>query len=55
MICKNLYVYMTSYPVKENHIGSAVNEIFWYKKTDNRQTGILLLYYKDLQMAFVPV
>ena len=27
-------IYMRSYPVKENHIGSAVTEILWYKQTD---------------------
>ena len=35
-----------TYSVKENHIGSAVNEIPRYKQTQ-RQTNILLLYYKD--------
>ena len=39
---------MRIYPVKENLIGSAVNEILRYKQTD-RQTHILLLYYKDKQ------
>ena len=33
---------MRSYIVKENHIGSAVSEILWY-----RQTDILILLYKD--------
>ena len=37
---------MRSYHVKENPIGSAVTEIIEYKQTD-RQTHILLLYYKD--------
>ena len=38
--------YMKSYPVKENHIGSALSEILRY-----RQTNILLLYHKDFQMT----
>ena len=42
---------MRSYPVKENHICSAVSEIFWYKQTD-RQTDILLLYDKDTLVNF---
>ena len=37
---------MRSYPVKENPIGSAVNEILRYKQRD-RQTDIVLLYFKD--------
>ena len=37
---------MRSNPVKDNPIGSAVGEILQYKQTD-RQTHILLLYYKD--------
>ena len=37
---------MRIYPVKENHIGSAVSEIPRYKQTD-KQVEILLLYYKD--------
>ena len=37
---------MKNYPVKENHIGSAVSEIIRYKQT-NKQTHILLLYSKD--------
>ncbi len=35
---------MRSYPVKENHIGSAISEILWYKQTD-----IFLLYYNDVK------
>ena len=35
-----------SYPVKDNYIGSAVSEILRYKQTE-KQTNILLLYYKD--------
>ena len=37
---------MRCYPKKENHISSAVIEIIRYKQT-NKQTDILLLYYKD--------
>ena len=37
---------MRIYTVKENPIGSAVTEILWYRHT-NRQTYILLLFYKD--------
>ena len=40
---------MRSYPVKENHISSAISEILRYKVTD-RQTNILLLYNKDLNI-----
>ena len=36
---------MKSYPVKENPIGSAVSEIFWYRQT-NKYTDFLLLYFK---------
>ena len=36
---------MKSYPVMENHIGSAVCEILCYKQTDRKRTYILLLYY----------
>ena len=42
---------MKSYPVKKNPIGSAVREIIRYKQTD-RQTHILLLYYKDFQFLY---
>ena len=38
---------MRIYPVKENPIGSAVSEIFWYRHTENKQTNILLLWNKD--------
>ena len=38
---------MRSYPVRNNPIVSAVCEILRYKHT-NRQTNILLLYYKDI-------
>ena len=38
---------MRSYAFKENPIGLAASEILWYKQT-NRQSDILLLYYKDL-------
>ena len=38
---------MRIFPVKENPIGSAVSEILLYKQTENRQTNILILYYKD--------
>ena len=43
---------MRSYNVKENPIGSAFSEILMYKHTHthiqtDRQTDILLLYYKD--------
>ena len=47
---------MRSYHVKENLIGSAVTEIIEYKQTDrhtDRQTHILLLYYKDDKYACV--
>ena len=37
---------MRNYPDRLNSIGSAVSEILWYRQTD-RQTHILLLYYKD--------
>ena len=40
---------MRSNPVKENHISSAISEILRYKVTD-RQTNILLLYNKDLNI-----
>ena len=40
---------MRSYLVKENQIGSAVSEILWYKQIE-RQTHILLLYYKDFEV-----
>ena len=42
---------MKSYPVKENHIGSAVSKILRYNHTDkltNKQTDILLLYYEEI-------
>ena len=38
---------MRSYPVKENHIGSAVSEILHTNKHTNTQTDILLLYVAD--------
>ena len=41
---------MSSYPVKENLIGSVVSKILWYKHT-NTQTDILL-NYKDLIRYF---
>ena len=43
---------MRSYPAKENPIRSAVSEILRYKQTD-RQTHILLLYYKDYWFDFM--
>ena len=46
---------MRSYPVKTNHIGSAVSEILWYKHTHkktDKQIDILLLYYKDFFYLF---
>ena len=34
---------MRSYPVKKNHIGSAVSEILWYKQTDKRTSCYFII------------
>ncbi len=47
---KNFPGPMRSYSVKENPIGSAVSEILW-----QRQTDILLLYYKDQRLRPQPL
>ena len=39
----NLSDLMRSYPVKENHIGSAVSEILQYKENDRHHVTLLLL------------
>ena len=51
-IVTNLPITMRSYTVKENPIDSAVSEILRYKQT-NKQTNILLLYYKLLKVKIV--
>ena len=38
---------MESYPVKENHIGSVVIELIWYRQTDIH-TNHPVTYYKNL-------
>ncbi len=47
-IVQNLPGPIRSYPVKENHFGSAVNKILWYTQTDtdkDRQYVIYLYLY----------
>ena len=44
---------MRGYNVKENHIGSAVSVILWYKHTE-RLIDILLLLYKNCPIPLDP-